>query len=95
MREQGAGEKSEVAAFTVENRDADNVGWQHVAGKLNPRKLQTEQAGQGMRQRCFSHTWQVFDQQVAACKQASQGETYLLVLAKDDLIGGSDDVDDA
>jgi hypothetical protein len=69
----GPGRKAELAALAIVDRNAGDVGRQQIAGELNARELQTEQAGQRMGQRRLAHTGQILDQQMSAGQQAGQG----------------------
>jgi hypothetical protein len=44
LREHRSGQKAEITAIAVENRNAKNVRGQHVAGELDAGELETEQA---------------------------------------------------
>lgn len=54
--------------------------------------MQPEKAGKRLCQRRFANTGQVFDEQVPARQKARQRQANLCVLAKNDLIGGSQHV---
>jgi hypothetical protein len=94
LREHRSGQEPETAALAVEDRDAEDVRRQHVAGELDARKLEAEQAGQGVRQRRLADAGQIFDQQMASCQQAAEGESGLRALAEDHRIGGGEDFAD-
>ena len=81
----------EIAAFALIDRDAEDVGGQHVAGELDALELQAERLGQRMRQRGLAHAGQVFDQQMPARQQASERQPDLARFAEDDLFGLGDD----
>jgi hypothetical protein len=91
LREYRAGQEPEIAALAVEDRDAEDVRRQHVAGELDARELESEQAGQGVRQRRLADAGQIFNQQMAFCQQAAEGEAGLRALAEDHRIGGGKD----
>ena len=94
LRKQGAGEETEGAFLAVENGNADDISGQHVAGKLDARELQTEQARQSVRQRGFANARQVFDEQMAMRQQAGQRESDLFVLAENDFVSCGDNFGD-
>ncbi len=91
LRKDGAGKEAESAFFTVKNGEANDVGREHVAGKLNARELQAEQARQCVRQCGFANARQVFDEQVAVRQQAGQRKPDLFVFAENDFVGGGND----
>ena len=76
----------ECAAAPVEDRDAENVRRQHVAGELDALKVQSQDAGEHVGQRGFADSRQVLDQQVAARQQAGYGESDRPFLAEDDAV---------
>ncbi len=90
LRKDRAGQETEFAALAVEDRDAGDVGRQQVAGELDAGELQAEQAGQSMGQGSLAEAWQIFDQQVAAGKQAGCGESDFVRLAENDFVGASE-----
>jgi hypothetical protein len=75
-----------AAAVAVEDRDAENVCRQHVAGELNALKIQAQHPGQYMGQGGLADARQVFDEQVPARQQAGERETDGAFLAKDDAV---------
>ena len=77
----------EGGAAPVENRDADDVRRQQVAGELNTLELESEDACQGVGQNGLANAWNILDQQMAPRQQASQGKPDLFFLAKDNLVG--------
>ena len=74
----------EPAVLAVEDRHADDVRGQQVAGELNALELQPEGARDGVRQGGLAHPGKVLDQQMAAGEHAGQREPDLAVLAEDD-----------
>ena len=87
-----SGQEAEIAAFAVEDRQADDVGRQHVAGELDARELQSHQTCERVRQRGLADAGQILDQQVAACQQAGQRQANLNVLAENHVIGRGNDL---
>ena len=88
----GPGMEVEGAAVAVEDRDAEDVRRQHVAGELDALEVEAEQSGQHVRQRGLADAGQILDQQVAARQQAGQRQPQLAFLAEDDAAGGGHDV---
>ena len=68
----GPGWKWNCPSVAVEDRDAEDVGRQQVAGELDALEVQPERCGQGMRQRGLADAGHVLDQQVAARQQAGE-----------------------
>ncbi|OQA31557.1 MAG: hypothetical protein BWY57_02319 [Betaproteobacteria bacterium ADurb.Bin341] len=91
LGENRAGQKTEIALFALVDGNAGNVGRQQVAGELDAGKLETEQAGQGLRQGGLAHARQVFDEQVAAGEKTGQGQADFPLFAENDPVGGSKD----
>src|SRR5277367_519096 len=74
--------KSELAGLTLEDRYAEHVGGQEVAGELYPLKRQPQRLGNGVGERGLADPRNVFDQQVHARQQAGQAQTDLHFLAQ-------------
>ncbi len=62
MRKYRTGMKAECARFAIENRHAEDVGGEHVAGELDALELQTQRCGKRMGQRCFADAGNILDQ---------------------------------
>jgi hypothetical protein len=77
--------KHEAVLFTVENRNADYVSGQQVAGKLQAVEFQSQRYGKRMCQSGLADARHIFDQEVAPGQQAYQRLTDLQVFADDDL----------
>ncbi len=65
--------------------DSQDVGRQHVAGKLHALKTAVERPSQCLRQGGFAHAGHAFDKQVPASHHRNQGEADNVVLAADNL----------
>ena len=89
LREDRARVELEVAGVALEDRHADDVRGQQVAGELDALEMQAERAREHMRERGLADARHVLDQQVAAREQAGQREANLRVLAEDDLAAAS------
>ncbi len=76
--------KPELVGFGVEDRHAEHIGRQQVAGELDARVVQSQRSGDRLRQRRFADAGNVLDQQVAAGKHAGQRELELRRFADDD-----------
>ena len=76
----------------VEDRYAEDVRRQHVAGELDARELEAEQAGEGVRQGGLAHAGQIFNQQVAFCQQAAECKAGLGGFSENYGIGGGKDL---
>ena len=85
LGEQRAGLKFETAVIAVEDRGADDVGRQQVAGELDAPERQAEDRRQAAREQRLADAGNVLDQQVPVGEQAGDGEADLVLLAKDDL----------
>ena len=70
--------------LAVEDRHADDVGRQQIAGELDALEVQPQGPRQRVGQRGLADAGEVFDQQMAARQQAGQREADLAVLAEDD-----------
>jgi hypothetical protein len=77
--------KNELLLVAVEDRIAENVRRQQIAGELETLKRERQRARQCLGERGFADARDIFDQQVAACEQTSHGELYRLSLAYDHL----------
>ncbi len=77
--------------FLLEYGSPQDVPGKHVAGELDPAKVQPEAAGQHLGQGGLADAGQVFYEQVPAGKQTGEGEPDLLILAQDDLADAGDD----
>jgi hypothetical protein len=86
----GPGRKRNSLRSRSKIETAGDVGRQQVAGELDAGELQAEQAGQSMGQGGLAQARQIFDQQVAAGKQAGGGEADFVRLAEDDFVGASE-----
>jgi len=73
------------------DRNAGDVGRQQVAGELDAREGQPQQAGQRVGEGGLADAWQILDQQMSAGEQAGQRLTNLAILAEDDATGGGKD----
>jgi predicted Rdx family selenoprotein len=80
--------KSELLVFRIENRPADHVGRQHVAGELYALVIKSQQFRERVRQGGFADARNVLDQQVPARQEATDGQPDLPMFAQQDLIGG-------
>ena len=76
--------KSELVGIRVEDRDAEHVRGQEVAGELNARVVQSERAGQRLRQGRLADAWNVLDQQMAARQHAGERKSERRLLAHHD-----------
>ena len=74
--------KAEAARIAIENRHAEDVGGQKIAGELDALKLQAQRDRERVRERGLADTGNVFDQQVAAREHARDGEPDLVFLAE-------------
>ncbi len=81
----------EGAAAAIEDRHAEDVRRQHVAGELDAVEIQAQYACQNMGQGGFADARQVFDQQVPASQDAGQREPDRSLLAEDDAVDVSQD----
>jgi hypothetical protein len=71
--------------FLFEYGSPQDVPGKHVAGELDPTKIQPEAAGQHLGQGGLTDAGPVFYEQVPAGKQAGKRKPDLLILAQDDL----------
>jgi hypothetical protein len=94
LREDRTGVKTKRARFAVEDRYAEYVGRQQIAGELNALELQSEGRGQSVCKRRFAYAGNVFDQQMTASEHARDREPDLMLLAKDYLTDLADDAID-
>jgi hypothetical protein len=91
LRKNGAGVEHECTGFTLENRYAENVSRQHVAGALNPAKIQPQHPGQNFGQGCLADAGQIFYEKMPPRKETGQGQSDLLFFAADDRADLPDD----
>jgi hypothetical protein len=73
--------KDEALLFAIENRVAQNVSRQQVAGELNPLKSGANRPGKRLRQCRLTNSRDIFDQQMTAREQARHSEFHRLDFA--------------
>ena len=88
LREHRALAELELLRGAVEDRNAEDVGRQQVAGELHALPVEAQHPRQRMRQRGLADAGHVFDQQVAARQQAGQARRICCGLAEDDAYRG-------
>ena len=76
--------EAEAARLAIVDRDAEDVGRQHVARELDALELQAERAGEHVRERRLADAGQILDQQVPAREEACEREAHLRFLAEND-----------
>ena len=76
--------KDEALLVPIEDRIAENIRREQIAGKLNALKAECERAGECLRESRLADTGDIFNQQVAAREQASDGEHNRLGFPNDD-----------
>ena len=81
VRENWTGPEFEFFGHWTENAHSDHVARQQIRRELDPLKRTPERPRQRMRQRRFSHSRHVFNQQMTAREQRRQREFDYLVLA--------------
>jgi hypothetical protein len=84
LGEDRAGVKLERSAVPVENRNAEDIGRQKIAGELDALEIKPEGFRQRMGQRRLADSRQILDQQVPSCEQAGERQAYLVLFSKDD-----------
>ncbi len=84
LREDRPGMELEGAGLALVDRDADDVGRQHVARELDALEVQAERARQHVGQRGFADARQILDQEMPASEQAGEREAHLALFAEDD-----------
>jgi hypothetical protein len=77
--------KDEALLLAIENRVAQDVGWQQVAGELNPLKSGADRPGQCLRKRRLTNSGNILNQQMTAREQARHCEFHRLDLADNNL----------
>src|SRR5690606_6842536 len=85
------GLKMKRMALSVENRGADDIGRQEIAGELDALIVEAQQISERVRQGRLADPGDVLDQQMSSCQQAADRETDLVGLAEDDGVGGMDE----
>ena len=80
----GPGRNSKVWSGLVENRHAQDVGGEQVAGELDAAEGAVEHARERMRQGGFSHPRHILDQEVALAREADQRQLDGSRLSADD-----------
>ena len=78
--------KAELAGFPIVDGDADYVGGQQIAGKLDPLVVQAQHLGQSMGQYRLADARNVLDEKVPPGEQTRQAQAHLGVLAENDLV---------
>src|SRR5690242_9620 len=77
--------KDKALLLAIENRIAQDISRQQVAGKLNPLKSGADRPGQRLRQSRLTNSRDIFDQQMTAREQARDCELYRLDFADNNL----------
>ena len=80
------GAKFKTLLLALKDRQAEDVGRQHVVGELNALPGPADGQRQRMSQRRLADPGQVLNQQVAATEQGCQGEIDDLILVDDDAV---------
>ena len=83
LRKERAAVKHEVLLALIEDGIAENIGREQVTRKLDTLEGKRERAGQRLAERCLTHTWDVFNQKMAASEQTRDCELYRLILSYD------------
>ena len=91
LREDRPRVEVEIARLAIEDRDAENVGGQQVAGKLDALKMQPQRGCQCVGEGGLADAGNILDQQVATREHARDGEPDLMFLAEDDFADLIDD----
>jgi hypothetical protein len=91
LRKDRAAMKLEAAAVTLVDRNAEDVGGEQIARKLNALITEPERFRQRMGQRRLADARQVLDQQVAFCQHAGDGQPELVLFADNDGFQRRDD----
>jgi Dolichyl-phosphate-mannose-protein mannosyltransferase len=84
--EQRSGMEFEFAALALVHADPDNVGRQQIGRELDALERKIERRGKGVRQRSLADAGQIFDQKMAACKDARERKEHPFVLSEHDLV---------
>src|SRR4029453_5640179 len=83
LRKKGTAMEHKPLLALVEDGVAKDVCRQEVTGKLDTLKCECQRPGQCLRECCFAHARNVFDQEMTAREQTGDGELNCLVLAYD------------
>ena len=75
--------KDEALLLAIENRIAQDVGRQQVAGELNPLKGGADRPGQCLRKRRLTNSGNILDQQMTAREQARERNPQRIGFADD------------
>ena len=94
LREDRPGMKNELPRGGIEDRVAQHVGRQEIAGELHAAELEAENFRQRMRQRRLAHARHVLDQEMAARQQTAERQPHGLVLAQQDRVQLRQDIVD-
>lgn len=86
LGEDRAGVEVKGTGAAIEDRDADDVRGQHVAGELDALEFQAQYARQNVGQGSLANPRQVFDEKVATCQQAGDRQPDRPILAEDDAV---------
>ncbi len=90
LREHRALPEFELLRGAVEDRHAEDVGRQQVAGELHALPGEAQHLRQRMGEGGLADAGHVLDQQVAARQQAGEGEPQRAGLAEDDAVEGGE-----
>ncbi len=75
--------KSELTGFAIKDGHTEHVGGQQIAGELHPLKRQPQGLRKCVRERGFTDSRNIFDQEVSARQQTCEAQANLRVLAQD------------
>ena len=75
--------KNEALLFPIENRVADNIGREQIAGELNAPKLQPQRSRHGVRKCRLAYSRNVLDQQMSARQETGYRQGNGVMLADD------------
>ena len=75
--------KNEPLLASIEDGIAEYIGCKQLTLKLDALNGERERARQRLRERCFAHARDIFNQEVAAREETGDCELYRLILAYD------------
>ena len=74
LGENGAWKEDEALFFAIVDGISEDIGGEEIASELDPAEVEAEGGGEGLGEDGFSDAGEIFDEEVTACEDASDGE---------------------
>ena len=74
LGENGAWKEDEALFFAIIDGISEDIGGEEIASELDPAEVEAEGGGEGLGEDGFSDAGEIFDEEMTACEDASDGE---------------------